>query len=104
MQLLNEHKIVLLPSAYESFFITAFEALSLNKIVVTNNVADLKTIFSSNKNLIINDDLSASSFLHSIQSAIDLFNQQLDFDSRSEIINNYTWDKISRNYTDILNC
>ena len=91
--------IVILPSNNESFFITAYEAISLNKILITNKVALLDKIFANYNSIIFSDDVSVEAFAESINKAIKLLNEKnikTDLKNASEFVkNNFNWEKIS---------
>jgi glycosyltransferase involved in cell wall biosynthesis len=90
--------LVILPSYNESFFITAYEAISLNKILITNKVALLDKIFASYNSIIFSDDVSVEAFSESINKAIKLLNDKninTDLKNASEFVkNNFNWEKI----------
>lgn len=97
-EIILEHKVVLLPSSYESFFITAFESLALNKIVITNDVADIKLHFGNFANAIILDDLNLDTCINAIMYSINLFNKEHKFNSFEKINNNFNWNQISKTF------
>ena len=90
--------LVILPSNNESFFITAYEAISLNKILVTNKVALLDKIFTNYNSIIFSDEVSVEAYAESINKAIKLLNEKnikTDLKIASEFVkNNFNWEKI----------
>jgi glycosyltransferase involved in cell wall biosynthesis len=68
--LLLENDVVLLPTNYESFFITAYEAAAMGRIVVTNDVADIKKYFGNTSSVIIADSVSCEDFTQAVTHAI----------------------------------
>jgi glycosyltransferase involved in cell wall biosynthesis len=97
-EMILQHKIVLLPSSYESFFITAYESLALNKIIITNDVADIKLHFGDIKNVIIVNNSDPDTYINAIKYSINLFNNGTKFNSYEKIQNNFHWDQISNKY------
>ncbi len=98
-ELYDNIEIVILPSYNESFFITAFEAISLKKVLITNKVANLDKIFKDFKTIIFLDDVSISSINKGFKEALDVLNSINlinDLTSASEFVNlNYNWKNIS---------
>ena len=96
--------IVILPSMSESFFITAYEAISLKKILITNKVALLNEIFKNYKTVIFADDVSEEAYHKAINQAIELLdNPEIDeylFQASEFVNDNYNWEKISKRFLD----
>jgi glycosyltransferase involved in cell wall biosynthesis len=94
--------IVILPSMSESFFITAYEAISLKKILITNKVALLNEIFKNYKTVIFADDVSEEAYHKAINQAIELLdNPEIDeylFQASEFVNDNYNWEKISTKF------
>jgi glycosyltransferase involved in cell wall biosynthesis len=90
--------LVILPSYNESFFITAYEAISLNKILITNKVALLDKIFANYNSIIFSDEVSVEAYSESIKKAIKMLNKKnlnIDLKNASEFVkNNFNWEKI----------
>ena len=97
-EMILEHKVVLLPSSYESFFITAYESLALNKIVITNDVADLKLHFGNLVNAIIVKNSDIDTYTKAIINSINLYDGGSIFKSSENIKNNFHWNQISNTY------
>jgi glycosyltransferase involved in cell wall biosynthesis len=91
--------VVILPSFNESFFLTAYEAISLKKIVITNKVALLDEIFKDFKTIIFLEDVSINSIECALRLSIDLINDKNisnDLSAASKFVNsNFNWNKIS---------
>jgi glycosyltransferase involved in cell wall biosynthesis len=96
--------IIILPSMIESFFITAYEAISLKKILITNKVALLNEIFKNYKTVIFADDVSEEAYHKAINQAIELLdNPEIDeylFQASEFVNDNYNWEKISKRFLD----
>ena len=70
---LSKSAIVLLPSYYESFFITCYEAVAKGRIVVTNDVADVKKYFANDPSVVIARDVSCEAYRDAVGSAVERF-------------------------------
>ena len=96
--------IIILPSKSESFFITAYEAISLKKILITNKVALLNEIFKNYKTVIFADDISEGAYHKAINQAIELLDnpeiEQYLFQASEFVNENYNWEKISKRFLD----
>lgn len=96
--------IIILPSISESFFITAYEAISLKKILITNKVALLNEIFKNYKTVIFADDISEGAYHKAINQAIELLDnpeiEQYLFQASEFVNENYNWEKISKRFLD----
>jgi glycosyltransferase involved in cell wall biosynthesis len=94
--------IIILPSMSESFFITAYEAISLKKILITNKVALLNEIFKNHKTVIFADDTSEEAYRKAISKAVELLkNPEIDqylFQASEFVNDNYNWEKISTKF------
>ena len=94
--------IVILPSMSESFFITAYEGISLKKIIITNKVALLNEIFKNHKTVIFADDTSEEAYRKAISKAVELLeNPEIDqylFQASEFVNDNYNWEKISTKF------
>jgi len=53
--IINNTKVVIMPSKWEGFGLVAVEAMILNKIVFASNVGGLKEIFKNNKEFLFSD-------------------------------------------------
>jgi len=71
--LLADHDIALLPSFYESFFITVYEAAAKAKIVVTNDVADVRKYFAESPSVIVAKSASREAYKEAIVQAVENF-------------------------------
>jgi len=69
--MLAEHDIVLLPSNYESFFLTAYEAAAKARIIVTNDVADVRKYFSDSPSVIVAESVSGEAYQRAIIQAVE---------------------------------
>jgi glycosyltransferase involved in cell wall biosynthesis len=100
-KLYDNVSIVILPSYHESFFITAYEAIALNKILVTNKVANLEKIFSKFETVIFSEDVSNASYEYAIRKAISIANKNnsIDLNKASQFVKeNFNWNKVVNNF------
>lgn len=102
--LLKQYDIVLLPSSYESLFLTAYEAAASCKLIVTNDVADIKKYFSNSPSVILADTVSSAAYLSSIEKAIKLIgDKNLKFEETASRINfDFSWDEITHRFLNVL--
>ena len=93
--------LIILPSYNESFFITAYEAICLNKILITNKVALLNKIFNKFKTIIFTDDVTVESYTDAIYKGIKLLKEdkiEINLLEASEFVKtNFNWRIISQN-------
>ena len=98
--LLEEHDVVLLPSNYESFFLTAYEAAAKGKIVVTNDVADVQKYFSDSPSVIIAESVSKDAYRQAIIIAVE---NRSDLESHASKValrvkNDFSWPEVANRF------
>jgi glycosyltransferase involved in cell wall biosynthesis len=95
--LYDDARIIILPSNHESFFITAYEAIALNKVLVTNKVANLEKIFSKFPTVIFAEDVSINSYESAINKAIEISNKNIKSklnDASKFVKDNFSWNNV----------
>ena len=99
---LNESDVIILPSNYESFFITVYESLLFKKVVITDDVADIKENLELFSNIKIVDSKNKNLYKNTIQDVFNNYNLYLkDVNKASHFIKNkYNWDQV---YKKLLN-
>jgi glycosyltransferase involved in cell wall biosynthesis len=102
--LMNRHDIVLLPTRYESFFITVYEAAAMAKIVITNDVAEIRHNFANSASVIIADNISKDAYQRAIAYAIQNFAvlQQSALGTYQRIRTEYGWAVIAQRFVQTL--
>lgn len=65
--------IVVLPSHYESFFITVYEAVACARVVVTNDVADIRRDFESTPSVVCASTAEPTAYRDALLRAIDRY-------------------------------
>lgn len=65
--------IIVLPSTHESMMLTAYEAISQNRITLVNDVADLHHNFQGYDSVVFFEDISINSFFNGINYSMDNF-------------------------------
>ncbi|NJO06631.1 MAG: glycosyltransferase family 4 protein [Chloroflexaceae bacterium] len=73
----QQHPIALLPSRYESFFLTVYEAVACGCVVVTNDVANIRSYFHDVPSVIIAHDSSWEAYRAAILQAIAIYPEVL---------------------------
>ncbi len=93
---IKDSDIIILPSNYESFFITVYESLLYNKVVITDDVADIKSNFLSYKNIKIVNSKDPFLYQNTIHDIFKNYNRYIlnSTEAASFIRNNFTWDNI----------
>lgn len=103
-ELMNSHDIVLLPTRYESFFITVYEAAAMAKVVITNDVAEIRHNFADSAAVIIADNVSKDAYQRAIAYAInnfaDLQHSALGTSQRIKI--EYGWPIVAQRFVQTL--
>ncbi len=96
IEYLKSTDIVILPSNYESFFITVYESLLFNKIVITDDVADIKLNLSRFNNIRIVDSKNAFIYQLAIEDVFRNYNEYMgnSYEASKYIRKNYTWEYI----------
>lgn len=103
--LYNQADIIILPSNHESFFITAYEAIALNKVLVTNKVANLEKVFSKFETIIFADDVTIESYESAIKKAIEITNINIKvqlIEASKFVKENFSWNNVVNNFEDFL--
>ncbi len=93
---LKEADIVILPSNYESFFITVYESLLFNKIVITDDVADIKTNLNKFDNIKIVDSKNSELYQKTIEDVFINYNKYITnaCEASNFIRSVFTWDVV----------
>ena len=88
--------IVILPSNYESFFITVYESLLFDKIVITDDVADIKLNLFEFSNLKIVNSKNIDNYQNMIEDVFINYDKYiLNANKCSTFIrNSFNWDTI----------
>ena len=95
--LLDEHDIALLPSNYESFFLTVYEAAAKGKIIVTNDVADIRNYFASSPSVVIADNEKPAAYRQAIVYAIEKFDylQSTATETAELVKHDHNWSEVA---------
>ncbi len=99
---LQVHDLVLLPSRYESFFLTVYEALACDRMVVTNDVAEVKSALGDSKLLVLAREATAVAY----GEALSVAWQRLQAPASTEdgisrrIRLRYSWEAACRRFLD----
>jgi glycosyltransferase involved in cell wall biosynthesis len=98
--LMEEHDVALLPSRFESFFITAYEAAASGKIIVTNPVADVGTYFRHSPSVIMAHDVSPEAYGEAIGRAAGLHGMQgaQSGETALRVKTDFSWDAIASRF------
>lgn len=102
--LLSEHDIVLLPSNHESFFIAVYEAVAKGKVVVTNDVADVRKYFGDTPSVIVAESVSSKAYRYAIVKAMQDF-EQLKCDAveaAERVKREYNWSAVATRFVQAL--
>jgi glycosyltransferase involved in cell wall biosynthesis len=102
--LLNEHDIALLPSNYESFFLTVYEAAAKGKIVVTNDVADIRDYFTISPSVVVAESATPESYRQAIGYAIENFDylQATATETAERVKRDYNWSVVAERFLQAL--
>lgn len=103
VQELAQHDLVLLPSRHESFFMTPYEAIAGQRMVVTNDVAEVKHLLGESKLLI----LAAGQTVEAYKAALSAAWRRLeDFSPREQALaeqvrREYSWLNIADRFLEV---
>lgn len=102
--LLDEHDIVLLPSNYESFFLTVYEAAARGKIVITNDVADIRNYFACSPAVIVAESVTPEAYRKSIVYTIETFDylQSTAIETANRVKHDYNWAAVAERFLQAL--
>lgn len=100
---LARHDVVLLPSRYESFFLTVYEAIACHRFVITNDVAELRQNLLPSKLLILARDQSVSAYMDAIVEAWNRVRESgaLRDESTDRVRRSYSWEAIGERFLEI---
>jgi glycosyltransferase involved in cell wall biosynthesis len=71
--LIDAHDVVMLPSRSESFFITAYEAAARGRLLVTNDVAEVRSYFRDQPSVAVLPDDAPAGYAAALRAALDGF-------------------------------
>ncbi len=93
---LKNADIVILPSNYESFFITVYESLLFNKIVITDDVADIKINLDKFNNIKIVNSKDPILYQNAIEDIFLNYNKFIfkANEASTFIKNKYNWEEV----------
>jgi glycosyltransferase involved in cell wall biosynthesis len=66
---LASHDLVILPSRYESFFLTVYESVARERPVVTNDVAEIRSTLGTSPSVVIAGDQTAHAYGEALREA-----------------------------------
>lgn len=69
-KLLLQHHLVVLPSRFESLMLTVYEAAAMGRMIVTNDVADIRSYFGVDGLVVLASEASSGAYCAAIQEAI----------------------------------
>lgn len=94
---LDQAHIVLLPSRYESYFLTVYEAASRGRIVVTNDVADIRRRFRGVASVLVAESAGVEEYRRELERAIDNFEvlSQSALGHSNDVRSTETWDAVA---------
>jgi glycosyltransferase involved in cell wall biosynthesis len=98
-ELLNSD-IALLPSNYESFFLTVYESAAMSTVVITNEVADIREYFDKIDSILISPIGEKNDFKEKLIYTIENFDelQKIANDKSNQIQKDFDWTNISKNF------
>ncbi len=97
---LKKADIAVLPTNFESFFLTAYECAAMSLVVITCDVADLKSYFASTKSVLISPVGDECNFKENLKFAINNINvlSKYAFSDSDRVKRDFNWDRISLNF------
>lgn len=100
--ILSNTKISLLLSNHESFFITAYEAIASNNILIVSDVAQIKEDFSEFPTVFILDNNSEKKIIELLDHILNNYYELYEKTGMAKeyIISKYSWNKISKKLID----
>ncbi len=102
-RLLCAHDLVLLPSRYESFFLTPFEAVCCRKMVVTNDVAEVLPLLGDSRLLVFARDCSLESYRDAIRTAWARLEEGTSDDAKADQVRKkYSWKVIAQGFLSVV--
>jgi glycosyltransferase involved in cell wall biosynthesis len=100
-RMLAEHDVVLLPSRFESFFMTPYEAVCLGKMVVANDVAEVRHSLGDSRLLVLARDCSSESYCDAIRTAWWRLEEGTSDDVKAgQVRRRYSWQVIAQRFLD----
>ncbi len=98
-ELLNSD-IALLPSNYESFFLTVYESAAMSTVIITNEVADIPEYFDNIGSVLISPIGQKNDFKEKLNYAIQNFDelQKIANNKSKQIQKDFDWINISKNF------
>jgi glycosyltransferase involved in cell wall biosynthesis len=102
--LLDAHDIALLPSRYESFFLTVYEAAAKGKIVITNDVADIRAYFTGSPSVVVAQGVTPDDYRKAMVYAIEQFGylQSTVSETADRIKHDYNWSAVAERFLQAL--
>lgn len=100
----QEHSLVLLPSRYESFMITVYAAVAQRKVVVTNDVADVKAYFAGSPSVVVAESASVEAYRSAILHALEHL-QRLSAHAPAtalKVRQDYSWETVAARFLQAL--
>jgi len=76
VDLIDAHDVVMLPSRSESFFITAYEAAARGRLLVTNDVAEVRSYFAGQRSVTVLPDDAPAGYATALRAALAGFGQR----------------------------
>lgn len=98
------HSLVLLPSRYESFMITVYEAAAQGKVIVTNDVADVRAYFTECPSVVVAESASPDAYRTAILHALGNIHR-LSAHARataSKVRQDYNWETVTARFLEAL--
>jgi glycosyltransferase involved in cell wall biosynthesis len=101
---LQRHDLVLLPSRYESFFLAVYEAVACHRMVVTNDVAEIKTKLGESGLVVLARDATASAYADALRVAwTRLQTSATDEDPAGRRIRqHYSWEAAGQRFVNVV--
>lgn len=102
--LLDEHDIALLPSHFESFCLTVYEAAARKKIIITNDVADIRKHFRNHPSVVIVEKPTPAAYCQAIAYAIERFDglQSTAAETADSVKRSYNWNAVAKRFLQAL--
>ena len=103
-ELMQEDDLALLPSNYESFFITPYEAAARGNIVVTNDVADVGAYFAGSPSVVVAESATPQAYRDAILYALENFSALSSHAeaTAARVKNDYNWERIAERFLQAL--
>jgi len=92
VNIISECDVVILPSTHESLMLTAYEAMALKKILIINDVANLKRDLAGFANVIFAEDTKSITYQKCLEDILSFKGQKkIDEADYALLVKNFSW-------------